>query len=297
MNLIRITLPPALAVFHHLPAGAKLWLRSFKRQEPEFYELPWLVAPSTLAVDIGANKGAYTYRLSRLVGPHGFVVAVEPIHELAEYLRRACRHLRLPVRLEECCLSARNGSAELFIPTAADGSMATGLATLADGPKGCDGQSRTVATKTLDGVLAHRDKRVSFIKCDVEGHEIEVFKGGTGILAEDRPNLLVEIEQRHLHHNIQESFAFFQACRYHGWFLESGNLHDIQEFRGDQHQTTESERTGNRLPYVNNFLFLPEGVDAARARRERSGKNLIRRAPIRTSLKMTAETPNKSCET
>jgi FkbM family methyltransferase len=266
VNLKRIALTLPLAVFHRLPAGAKLWLRSFKRQEPEFYELPWLVAPSTMAVDIGANKGAYTYRLSRLVGRNGIVVAVEPIRELADYLRRACRHLRLPVHLEECCLSAQNGSAELFIPTFGDGSMATGLATLAACPKTCSGLSRTVATKTLDGVLAHRDKRVSFIKCDVEGHELEVFKGATGVLANDRPNLLVEIEQRHLNHDIQVSFAFFQAFRYRGWFLESGNLHEIQEFRGDRHQTPESDRMGTGRPYINNFFFLPEEVDAAHAR-------------------------------
>jgi FkbM family methyltransferase len=270
VKIPQAVLSAALTAFHRLPPGAKLWLRSLKPQEPEFYELPWLVAPSTLAVDIGANKGAYTYRLGRLVGPRGLVVAVEPIHELAEYLQRACRQLRLPVHLHECGLSARDGTAQLFIPTAADGSMATGLATLDDRDAAGPGEAITIATQRLDRLLADRDKRVSFIKCDVEGHEIEVFRGGMTILGEDRPNLLVEIEQRHLKHDIRESFAFFRAAGYDGWFLDDGHLRGIAEFRAGEHQNTQRQPGPSGATYINNFLFLPEGVDAIRGRRRKA---------------------------
>ena len=185
------------------------------------------------------------------MGRSGEVAAIEPICELAQYLSLACSQLRLPVRVTECCLSACDGSAQLFIPTCEDGTMATGLASIADVGQTPAGISRVVTTKTLDNLLTPRSKRVSFIKCDVEGHELEVFRGGTRVLAEDRPNLLVEIEQRHLRHDIRESFGFFAALGYHGWFVEDGNLRDIRDFRVERHQSPGSR------PYVNNFLFLP----------------------------------------
>ena len=84
----KITLKILLKIFHCLPDSFKLLIRSYKKQEPELYELGWLVQQSSIAVDIGANKGAYTYVLSKLVGKKGYVVAVEPIVELADYLRR-----------------------------------------------------------------------------------------------------------------------------------------------------------------------------------------------------------------
>jgi 23S rRNA U2552 (ribose-2'-O)-methylase RlmE/FtsJ len=67
-----------------LPDGMKLYLRSFKVQEPELYELGWLVEKDTIAVDIGANKGAYTYAISKVVGKKGLVVAIEPIETFAK---------------------------------------------------------------------------------------------------------------------------------------------------------------------------------------------------------------------
>ena len=86
--MTKITLKILLKIFHCLPDGFKLLIRSYKKQEPELYELGWLVQQSSIAVDIGANKGAYTYALSKLVRDKGYVVAVEPIVELADYLRR-----------------------------------------------------------------------------------------------------------------------------------------------------------------------------------------------------------------
>ena len=245
-----------LILFHKLPDGLKLYVRSFKTQEPELYELAWLAEKGTIVVDIGANKGAYTYALSRIVGKKGLVLAFEPIAELADYLRRACIQLHLPVRVEQCCLSDKEGFADLFIPIE-NKELQTGLASLAKTENG-DGDIRKVKTKRLDDLLENRDRRVSFIKCDVEGHEIEVFQGTLEILKSDRPNLLVEIEQRHFEEPIEKHFEFFQEQGYKPFFLDySDGTKKVTAVNFDLFPTFTPNNFEESTNYVYNFIFLP----------------------------------------
>ena len=252
-----ITVKCLLVLFHKLPDGLKLYLRSFKEQEPELYELKSLVEKGTIAVDIGANKGAYTYALSRIVGKKGLVLAFEPIAELADYLSRACSQLRLPVQIEQCCLSDKEGFADLFIPIE-DNELQTGLASLAKTENG-HSDIRKVETKKLDDLLKDRDRRVSFIKCDVEGHEIAVFHGALEILKSDRPNLLVEIEQRHFEEPLEKHFDFFQEQGYKPFFLDFSNgtkkVIAVDYDLLSHFSLNDSEKIIN---YVYNFIFLPQ---------------------------------------
>jgi len=253
-----------------LPDGLKLYLRSYKEQEPELYELGWLVEKATIAVDVGANKGAYTYALSKVVGNNGLVVAVEPIEELAVYLQRACVQLSLPVKVEQCALSAEEGEGELFIPVI-DGRLQTGFATL-DKKNQNEGDLRKVKLRRLDDMLCGRSQRVSFIKCDVEGYELEVFRGSTGILKSDRPNLLVEIEQLHFDRPIAEHFDFFRKQGYSIFFIDGYNdIVELKEFDMNRHQITHLNGLGKtKEPHVYNFIFLPtESADPSHFRATR----------------------------
>ena len=49
--------------------------------EPEVHELPRLVEPGTVAVDVRANIGCYAFALCRAVGPEGHVLCVEPLED------------------------------------------------------------------------------------------------------------------------------------------------------------------------------------------------------------------------
>jgi FkbM family methyltransferase len=143
------------------------------------------------------------------------------IEELAAYLQQVCNQLSLPIRVEQCCLSDKEGEDDLFIPVE-DGKLQTGFATLNKKNQG-EGNIRKIKTRRLDDMLRKRNQRVSFIKCDVEGHELEVFRGASDILKSDRPNLLVKIEQRHFEGPIKKRFEFFQENGYVGFFLIYSN--------------------------------------------------------------------------
>jgi FkbM family methyltransferase len=220
--------------------------------DPE--EWRWMLAElrsGDLAVDVGAHKGAYTYAMRRAVGRSGAVVAFEPQPELAAYLRRCAEDFRWSnVAIVERALSGEPGRRRLWRP-ADEPSPAASLdgTSLRPGAVACE-----VEVDTLDRALAelHQGGRVRFVKCDVEGHELEVFRGGNEVLSGHRPRVLMECETRHAPDRaVQDVFAHLEALGYRGSFFLGGERLGVACFDASRHQVE------GRRPYVNNFVFEP----------------------------------------
>jgi FkbM family methyltransferase len=226
--------------------------------EREVHELPNLVTPGSVAIDVGAHIGDYTYSLCRCVGPAGRVIAIEPILDLARMLERATRTLGLPVTVLHCALSSRAGQGDLLIPIE-NGKRIAGFATLE--PRERDGKTCRVPLRRLDDVcrelLADTPAKISFVKIDVEGHELEVLQGGAQMLREHRPNLLIEIEQRHSRIPISQTLEFVTSLGYRGEFLDADGKHlPLSLFNVEEHQSQQIDRVG-KPGYVSNFIFRP----------------------------------------
>ena len=212
-----------------------------------------LLREGDTAVDVGANKGAYTFWMRRAVGRAGRVVAVEPQPELAAYLRGACRALRWDnVDVLEAAASDRAGEATLRVP----GSGPSPGATLESAAAPTAGwRELRCPTVRLDDALA-RQGRVSVMKVDVEGHELAVFRGAARVLERDRPALLFECEARHLAGSApSDVFAFLERLGYSGAFFSRSGLRPISEFDSAVHQPRAAGRFWKAAAYVNNFLF------------------------------------------
>jgi FkbM family methyltransferase len=124
--------------------------------------------PGRVALDVGANVGAYALLLGQWVRPGGRVFAFEPAPEafagLSEHVRlNELASTVVPVR---AAAAATSGTATL----AADG--ISGANRLADEPGG-----ETVRTVTVDEFCAREGITPSFIKIDVEGAELDVLRG------------------------------------------------------------------------------------------------------------------------
>ena len=225
----------------------------FENGEREVHALPGLVEQGTVVVDIGAHIGSYTYCLCKLIGPEGHVVAIEPLPDLAKMLTRAVSHLHLPVTVYNCALSSKEGEADLSVPVM-NGGRAAGFATL-ESRDFKNGKSYHVKLRRLDDICKDHPGRLSFIKIDVEGHELEVLRGGVETLAR-RPNLLIEIEQRHSAIPIGETFAFLDSQGFRCEFLDENNQpHPLTEFDVKTHQDVTKVGTDH---YVSNFIFRPK---------------------------------------
>ncbi|MEO1973632.1 MAG: FkbM family methyltransferase [Pirellulaceae bacterium] len=237
----------------------KLLFRAYKyRYRVERNEIAFVLEnlkPGQNCVDIGAHKGAFTYWMQRRVGPAGHVHAFEPQPELAEYLSKMKTAFGMNhVTIVHSAVSDQSGFSRLYRDSAC-----TPGATLND-RESETANSVVVPLVTLDGYFSQQPAcRVDFIKCDVEGHELEVFQGGCGILTEDRPKLLFECEQRHMsERSMEEVFQYLVSLGYRGWYFKRRNLHSIDSFKPELNAAPRDS------DYVYNFVFLHPMHDAAR---------------------------------
>ena len=144
----------------------------------------------TDVLDIGANIG---YN-SLIFSEYGPVHSWEPLyHEVANQNVNA-NTLKHPVTVYPYALSNETDTADIFIPT--PDPEITQLEVINYGNSGFDipenirSVSVSVERKKLDDVYSGTP---SFIKLDVEGHEINVLRGAVNIITKYKPAIIVEI--------------------------------------------------------------------------------------------------------
>ncbi|HEU0054310.1 MAG TPA: FkbM family methyltransferase, partial [Longimicrobium sp.] len=157
-----------------LPGGERVRLLAeyrFVTWNPAEYEAFRAAArPGAVALDVGANVGAYALLMGEWVRPGGRVFAFEPAPDAFAGLSR---HVAL------------NGLGEVVTPVRAAVAATSGRAALlADGIAGTnrlsssgEGGGAMVETVSLDEFCAREGIAPALIKVDVEGAELEVLRG------------------------------------------------------------------------------------------------------------------------
>lgn len=218
-------------------------------EEPELAVLPLLCSRSRLAVDVGANYGMY---VARLVGLSQRCVVFEPIPRLAAMLRRG---FGAAVDVRETALSDHRGSAVLRVPD-----LNTGYATLSSA--NALSAMQTVRVDELQVATSRLDDEaltdVGFIKIDVEGHEEAVLRGAVELLRRDRPNLLVEVEDRHNPGAVARVVNWMSTLDFAAFVIAGNEVHRLPDFDLSKHQATTPASD-----YVRNVIFTPTETAAA----------------------------------
>ncbi|MDE2462138.1 MAG: FkbM family methyltransferase [Alphaproteobacteria bacterium] len=182
MKLAYRVVSPRLYIRHR---ALRAWRKARDGHEGELRLLSSIVPRDRVAIDVGANRGNYTFFLSRLAHQ---TIAYEPSPPMARFVREA----RLPkVEVREAGVSDRSGTLTYCVPLNRHGRPQYNIGYLGSGlPADTKGVELPVRVVRLDDEnLDH----VGFIKIDVEGHEFQVIEGAVKLLNRCRPNLLVEI--------------------------------------------------------------------------------------------------------
>lgn len=181
-----------------------------------------LLRPGMVALDIGANVGYHTFRIARGVAPGGRVVAVEPMSQARGRLERNM---------------ALNPSLDNIVVSSVALSDASGTEAISfrssfrlDGHD--DAVVEQVRLVTLDELVTELGlPSVDFLKIDVDGFELKLFRGANRTLSTWRPRLVFELWPAAVRRQGDDPLELIEILARHGYVVttENGSPVDIGE--------------------------------------------------------------------
>ena len=222
--------------------------RSIKRNdEQEINLVKKFIKSGTDSIDGGVYRGVYSYEMSKYSEKvHSF----EPNPIIFKYINKNLKKFIKNIHLYNFALSNQNKTINLKIPIRKSNSnkeifeeyYEMGKAPIHNENNFENYENFEIQTKTIDELSF--DNKISFIKIDVEGHELEVIEGAKNTIKRDKPVLLVEIEKQYTKKEVAESINFINSLGYKSYFFNKKDLKSTTEL--------------NNLDLFNNFIFFPK---------------------------------------
>jgi FkbM family methyltransferase len=177
--------------------------------EGEVDLLAALIEPGQTVIEVGANVGALTLPMAKLLGPHGTLIAVEPQRHCFQMLcgTLALNHITNTRAIWAACNDHSQGFIRVprFEPT--QPANFGGVTLRQDTPSG-----ELVWSPTIYDLLHTLDLLgpVHFLKLDVEGMEPAVLRGAEALFSLSRPICYVECDRPDTEAPIRAQFAQWQ---------------------------------------------------------------------------------------
>ena len=171
------------------------------------YFIKRIIQPQFVVIDIGANLGYFAKNFARLA-KDGKLIAIEPLPQFHAVLNHFIGQ-RENVELHNVALGKEAGSITMVLPQT-NGMLRTGL------PHIMRPEEKTTLERTQEVQMVNTSdffstfERIDYIKCDIEGHEWEVFQLLGKVLEEKRPIVQLEIDPK----NEPHLFHFFSELNY-----------------------------------------------------------------------------------
>ncbi|HBX50743.1 MAG: hypothetical protein A2236_04755 [Bacteroidetes bacterium RIFOXYA2_FULL_33_7] len=228
MNTIRILLYKILGLKTYLKLVSLTFIKLvkagfLKKQYPELFHLHKIIKPGFTCIDIGANLGYYSVKLSEIVGENGKVYAVEPIPMFNEIWKSNVKFSKNKnLELLPYALGENEQIVQMGIPIRA-GVLHHGMTKIVD-----TGKENYI--KYFDVEMKNPDKlffdlpRLDFIKCDIEGYEHVVFSNITKTLTKFKPIIQSELGGQE---NRQKVINTLKNIGYVPKLLAKGELVDV----------------------------------------------------------------------
>lgn len=213
----------------------------FLKGNPKFkfhYAVKKLIKPEFTVVDIGANLGYFSKNFARLASK-GKVVSIEPVPQFFDTLDYFMRRFKNSVRYN-VALGKEEGSITMVLPKT-NGMIRTGLPHIAESEEEKK-QHETREVKVVKGSeLLSSLERLDYIKCDIEGYELNVFEEIKSVIAHHKPIIQVEIAPK----NLDAMLKLFAELGYEQYGINHGKVIKESGTQGEE----------------GDFLFVPTGKE------------------------------------
>ena len=236
----------------------RCWRLRFKSELPSIRYVREARLAGTTVIDIGANKGVFSIYMSRAAGVNGRLLAFEAQPELGRHLF----DVKQSFALDNMTIVNKGLSSGSGVLTMRRRSAGSGMASFHNAAaEGMD--EIEIPVIRLDDYVKENDTGpVSFIKCDVEGHELDVFRGAQQLLRRDQPVLLFECHDDEADRG--ELFSFLTELGYDGYFFHvtpEDHRSLFNKGRGEYQPFQQRSRYPNVRPAVRhrNYLFVRHG--------------------------------------
>lgn len=211
-------------------------MKSMRRGERELNIMDKLIPAKRVAVDVGANRGVFTYYMSKCASR---VVAYEANPVLANFVRKAGLK---NVEVREKAVADQSGTMTFSIPLDPDGSQRINCGQIGDIDS--DAEKFEVESVRLDD---ENLGDVGFIKADVEGHEKEVILGAKGVIEKYKPVFLLEILSMKNDEPEMDVVHLMEELGYSCYYFNGTAILPLER--------AKVEGVGR------NFLFFPDGME------------------------------------
>jgi len=213
-----------------------------------------------VAVDVGAAMGSYSWILGRRSAE---VYAFEPGHFYYRYLKRVV--LGSNVNVIQAAVGSVCDKATLFTPGSDRNALHSATLSRANPVARLPGTHvDQIDQVTLDEFFSERlalKRSIDVLKVDVEGYELDVFRGSIEVLSKYHPLIFCEIEARH-NARYKEVFDLLRKLGYDCYIFRGGA---IEAFEGERIEALQTEddltvrMSSSYRPdsnkYINNFVF------------------------------------------
>ena len=216
------------------------------------------VRPGAVCVDVGANAGYHTLAMAGAVGASGHVYAFEPneitFSKLKENLELNSS-LRARVTCEKLGLSSESGELKVFQAGEEAGNAYVSAEYNERFWNGGTPDDYSICKVVRLDSYINSDKKVSFIKADVEGMELEVLMGADALLKRDKPVILFEtLLENFNHEKIKKLEEYLRSLDYLilGIDPDTGMLTQVgyPNFGSDSLAITRSQLEEFNIPLV-----------------------------------------------
>ena len=221
--------------------------RSIKNNDEEEIKLvKSFITPNTDSIDVGVYRGVYSYEMSKY---SKLVHSFEPNPILFNNIEKDLKKIIKNIKFYNNALSDKDGLMSLKIPIRNKGYdkknyeeyFQMGKASIHNKNDMDEFESFDIKSKQLDSF--NFTNKISFIKIDVEGHETEVIKGSERTIENNKPTLLVEIEEQYTQKKVEDTLKYINSLGYNSFYFKDNRLN--------------STNTLNNLNSFNNFIFKP----------------------------------------